>query len=63
LFVYILHNVRQAAELAGKKLKVCTVIGLTGKYQQCVKLYEAQDAVENGAMELDVVINLGLVKS
>ncbi|NWF60301.1 MAG: deoxyribose-phosphate aldolase [Fischerella sp.] len=53
--------VRQAAELLhGKKPKVCTVIGFpTGATTSAVKLYEAQEAVENGATELDVVINLG----
>jgi len=48
---------------AGEKSKVCTVIGFpTGATTSAVKLYEAQDAVENGATELDVVINLGCWK-
>ena len=57
--------VKQAAELLhGKKPKVCTVIGFpTGATTRSVKLYEAQEAVENGATELDVVINLGWLKS
>ncbi|MBD2345228.1 deoxyribose-phosphate aldolase [Anabaena subtropica] len=57
--------VKQAAELLhGKKPKVCTVIGFpTGATTRLVKLYEAQEAVENGATELDVVINLGWLKS
>lgn len=57
-------NVQQAAELLrGKKPKVCTVIGFpTGATTSAVKLYEAQQAVENGATELDVVINLGWLK-
>ncbi len=57
--------VRQAAELLhGKKPKVCTVIGFpTGATTSATKLYEAQEAVENGATELDVVINLGLLKT
>ncbi|MBD2365167.1 deoxyribose-phosphate aldolase [Anabaena minutissima FACHB-250] len=56
--------VKQAAELLhGKKPKVCTVIGFpTGATTGAVKLYEAQEAAENGATELDVVINLGWVK-
>ncbi|RCJ37884.1 deoxyribose-phosphate aldolase [Nostoc minutum NIES-26] len=56
--------VKQAAELLhGKNPKVCTVIGFpTGATTSAVKLYEAQEAVENGATELDVVINLGLLK-
>lgn len=57
--------VRQAKELLhDKKPNVCTVIGFpTGAVTSTVKLYEAQEAVENGATELDVVINLSWVKS
>jgi deoxyribose-phosphate aldolase len=57
--------VRQAAELLhGKNPKICTVIGFpTGATTSTVKLYEAQEAVENGATELDVVINLGWLKA
>ena len=57
-------HVRQVAEfLQGKKPKVCTVIGFPyGASTSATKLYEAQDAVENGATELDVVINLGWLK-
>ncbi|TVQ46611.1 MAG: deoxyribose-phosphate aldolase [Gloeocapsa sp. DLM2.Bin57] len=57
--------VKQARELLkGKKVKVCTVIGFpTGATTGKVKLYEAQEAVENGADELDVMINLGWLKA
>jgi deoxyribose-phosphate aldolase len=57
--------VRQAATLLhGKRPKVCAVIGFpTGATTAAVKLYEAQEAVENGATELDVVINIGWLKS
>ena len=57
--------VRQAAELLhGRKPKVCTVIGFpSGATTSTTKLYEAQEAVENGATELDVVINLGWLKA
>lgn len=57
--------VREAKELLhDKKPHVCTVIGFpTGAVTSTVKLYEAQEAVENGATELDVVINLGWLKS
>jgi deoxyribose-phosphate aldolase len=57
--------VRQAVELLrGKEPQVCTVIGFpSGASTTAVKLYEAQEAVENGADELDVSINLGWVKS
>ncbi|MFQ4140653.1 deoxyribose-phosphate aldolase [Chlorogloeopsis sp. ULAP02] len=62
--VYPAH-VRFAAEyLHNQKPKVCTVIGFpTGATTSAVKLYEAQQAVENGATELDVVINLGWLKA
>jgi len=57
--------VKQAAELLqGKAPQVCTVIGFpTGATTPLTKLYEAQEAVENGATELDVVIHLGALKA
>ncbi len=57
--------VKQATELLrGRKPKVCTVIGFpSGASTSATKLYEAQEAVENGATELDVVINLGALKT
>ncbi len=56
--------VRLAAELLrGRQPQVCTVIGFpSGATTSAVKLYEAQEAVENGATELDVVINLGWLR-
>lgn len=57
--------VKQAAQLLhGRKTKVCAVIGFpTGATTSSVKQYEALEAIENGATELDVVINLGWLKS
>src|SRR5579883_3021929 len=57
--------VRRVAELLhNKKPNVCTVIGFpSGATTSATKLYEAQEAVENGATELDVVINLGWLKT
>ncbi|MGP0129078.1 MAG: deoxyribose-phosphate aldolase [cyanobacterium endosymbiont of Rhopalodia musculus] len=57
--------VRKATELLqGKQSQVCTVIGFpTGATTSAVKLYEAKEAVDNGATELDVVINLGWLKT
>lgn len=57
-------QVRQAVErLRGRAPQVSTVIGFpTGAVTSAVKLYEAQEAAENGAQELDVVINLGWLK-
>ncbi len=62
--VYPVH-VKQAAELLhGKSPKVCTVIGFpAGATTSATKLFEAQEALENGAVELDVVINLGWLKA
>ncbi|NET47222.1 MAG: 2-deoxyribose-5-phosphate aldolase, partial [Merismopedia sp. SIO2A8] len=61
--VYPVH-VRLAAErLHNRSPHVCTVIGFpTGASTSAVKLYEAQEAAENGATELDVVINLGWLR-
>lgn len=57
-------HVRQAADLLhNKRPKVCTVIGFPcGATTSATKLFEAHDAVEHGATELDVVINLGWLK-
>ncbi|MBW4600402.1 MAG: deoxyribose-phosphate aldolase [Calothrix sp. FI2-JRJ7] len=57
--------VKLATELLrNKKPVVCTVIGFpTGAVTKATKLYEAQEAVENGATELDVVLNLGFLKA
>ncbi|NER46358.1 MAG: deoxyribose-phosphate aldolase, partial [Symploca sp. SIO1A3] len=57
--------VKQAAELLhGKTPKVCAVIGFpSGATTSLTKLHEAQEAVENGATELDVVLNLGWLKA
>ncbi|MDB9314343.1 deoxyribose-phosphate aldolase [Spirulina sp. CS-785/01] len=56
--------VREAAEiLHNQQTQVCAVIGFpSGASTGAVKLYEAQEAVEKGATELDVVINLGWLK-
>ena len=62
--VYPTHVLQAADRLHGKSPKVCTVIGFpSGATTSAVKLYEAQEAVENGATELDVVINLGWLKA
>jgi deoxyribose-phosphate aldolase len=58
-------HVHQAAELLhNKRPQVCAVIGFpTGATTSATKLFEAQEAVENGATELDVMINLGWLKA
>ena len=56
-------HVKQAKAYVGDRLAICTVIGFpTGYHTSAVKCYEAEDAVRNGADELDMVINLGWVK-
>lgn len=55
--------VRQAKEYLGDKLAVCTVIGFPNGYSTtAVKCFETEDAVKNGADEIDMVINVGWVK-
>ena len=55
--------VRRAKEYVGDKLAICTVIGFPNGYSTTsVKCFEARDAVENGADEIDMGINIGLVK-
>ena len=55
--------VKQAAEYLDGKLPVCTVIGFPNGYDTtAAKCFEARDAVENGAGEIDMVINIGWAK-
>lgn len=58
------NAVREAAEfLHNKTPQVCAVIGFpSGATTSTVKLYEAREAVDNGATELDIAINLGWLK-
>ncbi|MBQ3090106.1 MAG: deoxyribose-phosphate aldolase [Oscillospiraceae bacterium] len=55
--------VRQAAEYLQGKCAVCTVIGFPNGYSTTeTKVFEAADAVKNGADEVDMVINIGWAK-
>lgn len=55
--------VKQAKDYVGDKLPICTVIGFPNGYSTTkVKCFEAFDAVQNGADEIDMVINIGWVK-
>lgn len=55
--------VKRAKEYLGDKMPVCTVIGFPNGYNTtAVKVFETKDAVQNGADEIDMVINLGWVK-
>ena len=55
--------VKQAKEYVGERLAICTVIGFPNGYSTtAVKCFEASDAVDNGADEVDMVINIGHAK-
>ena len=55
--------VKRAAEYVDGKLAICTVIGFPNGYSTTkAKCFEASDAVDNGAEEIDMVINIGWVK-
>lgn len=54
---------KQAKEYVKDNLKICTVIGFPNGYQTtAVKCFETADAINNGADEIDMVINIGWVK-
>ena len=56
--------VRQAKEYVGERLQICTVIGFPNGYSTtAVKIFECEDALRNGADEIDTVINVGYLKS
>ena len=55
--------VRQASEYVQGKVAVCTVIGFPNGYMTTkAKEYETEDAIGNGASEIDMVINIGWLK-
>lgn len=55
--------VKEAVEYVQGNLKICTVIGFPNGYNtMAAKIFETKDAVENGASEIDMVINIGWVK-
>ena len=55
--------VRQAKEYVGDRLAICTVIGFPNGYATtAAKCFMASDAVDNGADEVDMVINIGWAK-
>lgn len=56
--------VKQAKEYVKDQLQICTVIGFPNGYSTtAVKIFECKDALENGADEIDTVINIGHLKS
>ncbi len=56
--------VRKAKEYVGDRMKICTVIGFpNGNTTTAVKVFETTDAIANGADEIDMVINIGLLRA
>lgn len=56
--------VKEAAEYVNGRLPICTVIGFPNGYSTtAVKMFETKDAVANGADEIDMVINVGMLKN
>lgn len=57
------YFVKKAKEYVGDRLPICTVIGFpNGNMTTATKVYETKDAVANGADEIDMVINIGMLK-
>lgn len=55
--------VKRAKDYVGNRMKICTVIGFPNGYNTtAVKAFETEEALEHGADEIDMVINLGWVK-
>ncbi len=55
--------VKEAADYLGDKMAVCTVIGFpNGNVTTAVKEFETRDAIANGAVEIDMVINIGWLR-
>ncbi len=56
--------VKKAKEYVGSKMKICTVVGFPNGYSttKC-KLFETYNALEDGSDEIDMVINIGALKS
>jgi deoxyribose-phosphate aldolase len=56
--------VKQAKDYTGSRMKICTVIGFPNGYATtAVKKYETEDALTNGADEIDMVINIGELRA
>ena len=56
--------VKRAKDYVGDKLKICTVIGFPNGYNTtAVKVFETQQAILEGADEIDMVINIGWLKN
>ena len=59
LHVFQLLMLNRQREYVDGKLPICTVIGFPNGYSTtAVKVFETKDAIENGASEIDMVINI-----
>ncbi len=57
------YFVKKAKEYVKDQLPICTVIGFPNGYNTtAVKVYETKDAIANGADEIDMVVNIGMIK-
>ncbi len=56
--------VKQAKDYAGDRMRICTVIGFpNGNMTTEAKVFETKDAIAKGADEIDMVINIGMLKA
>lgn len=56
--------VKKAKEYVGEQMKICTVIGFpNGNHTTATKVFETMDAINNGADEIDMVINVGMLRA
>lgn len=56
--------VKKAKDYVNGRMKICTVIGFpNGNVTTATKVFETKDAIENGADEIDMVINIGMLKA
>lgn len=56
--------VKRAKEYVGDRIRICTVIGFPNGYATTAsKVFETEDAIRNGADEIDMVIHIGALKS
>ncbi len=56
--------VKKAKSYVGERLKICTVIGFpNGNMTTEAKVFETEDAIQKGADEIDMVINIGMLKA
>ena len=56
--------VKPARDYAGDKIQICTVIGVpNGNMTTETKVFETKDALDKGADEIDMVINIGMLKA